>query len=181
MPVKTIEVEKIKFKELAKAIKELNDSGKLENKIITVGKSKDDLIKSFLENVQAIPDDDEGNWTGPEAAAVYYQAITIAEEVAEKPPKAEKAKKEPKAPKEPKVKKEKPLRGKTRVESFCDSINQLKGACTIDELVIATNNDYMASGGKDNAKQTKHLISVMMPVAIRFGKVRVDGNNILPA
>lgn len=104
MAVKTIELAKINFKELAAAIKVLNDSGELKEKINTVGTAKDKLVAAFIDGVQSIPDDKNGDWTGPEAAAVYYQKIVIPEEEAEVPPKAKAEKaKDPKA-KAPKAK-----------------------------------------------------------------------------
>jgi hypothetical protein len=72
---KTIELEKIKFKELAAAIKAINDSGVIENKIMTIGKTKEDLVKTFIDTIQSIPDGEDGSWTGPEAAGEYYNKI----------------------------------------------------------------------------------------------------------
>jgi len=104
MAVKTIELARINFKELAAAIKVLNDSGELKEKINTVGTAKDKLVAAFIDGVQSIPDDKNGDWTGPEAAAAYYQKIVVPEEEAEVPPKEAKAGKAPKAPKAPKAK-----------------------------------------------------------------------------
>lgn len=106
MAVKTIELAKINFKELAAAIKELNDSGKLKERINTVGTSKDKLVKAFIDGVQSIPDDKEGDWMGPEPVAAYYQKITLAEEEALPDPKKEKAVKADEAPKKDKPTKE---------------------------------------------------------------------------
>jgi len=75
MSVRLIEMKKIKFKELAEEIKRLNDSGLLKKEIKTVGKTKEVLVDLFVEAVQSIPDDVDGDWTGPEETAEYYMSL----------------------------------------------------------------------------------------------------------
>jgi hypothetical protein len=65
----------IKFKELAVEMKRLNDSGLIAEKINAVGKTKEELVDLFVKAVQAIPDDENGNWTGPAETAEYYMSI----------------------------------------------------------------------------------------------------------
>lgn len=76
----TIDLKEIKFKELSAAVKALNESGCLEEKILTAGVSKEALVEKFLAAVEGIPDNDKGEWTGPEAAGDYYNRIVITEE-----------------------------------------------------------------------------------------------------
>ena len=153
MGVQIAKMEEIKFKELAGVIKILNDSGKLDNKIPTVSKTKEDLVASFVAAVQAIPDDAEGNWTGPDAAALYYQKITIPEAVAEKAkkdkpaPKA-KAGKEPKAPVEKKD-------VYTRIASIVDTI-KANGNKVTENLAKEADALYVEKSGKNtNEKESK--------------------------
>lgn len=75
----TIDLKEIKFKELSAAVKALNESGCLEEKILTVGVSKEALVEKFLAAIEGIPDNDKGEWTGPEVAGNYYNKIVIAE------------------------------------------------------------------------------------------------------
>lgn len=75
----------------------------------------------------------------------------------------------------------KTTRSKTRTGSFIDVINALKKARTMEQLAEDINNDYIKAGGKDNLKQTTHLIGVMMPCAVGFGKVVVEGDKVKPA
>jgi hypothetical protein len=92
-----VDVKEIKFKELAAAVKVLNDSGLLVKTIATVGVTKEAIVKAFVEGVQSVPDDQDGNWTGPEEVADYYSKIVIPD------PGIETGKKE-KVPKEKKEK-----------------------------------------------------------------------------
>lgn len=186
--VKTIEIEKIKFKELAAAIKVLNDSGKMDPKIPTVAKSKDELVQLFVDGVQAIPDDANGDWTGPAPAAVYYQKITIAEEVSV-PPKAEKAIKEPKALKEKKEKvvkepKEKVPGKKSRLEVTGESLKgQLEDddSIPVSDAVAAADKAYALETGKANEKEAKWAMNVTLSVLKGFGTITVADGIILKA
>uniref|UniRef100_A0A6M3LV04 Uncharacterized protein n=1 Tax=viral metagenome TaxID=1070528 RepID=A0A6M3LV04_9ZZZZ len=94
-----VKMEEIKFKELAAAVKILNDSKLLEKPIATVGTTKEAIVNDFIKAVQLIPDDEDGNWTGPVEVANYYTSILVVP-----PPEETKGKtKEEKAPKVPKV------------------------------------------------------------------------------
>ena len=75
------------------------------------------------------------------------------------------------------VKKEK---SKTRTDSLCDSIKNLKKKTTLDEFAKVLNDDYVKAGGKDNLKQSKHIFNVMSPVLVSFGVITVDGDRISP-
>jgi len=98
----------------------------------------------------------------------------------EKVEKLAKAEKPPKPPKEPKAPKATSSK-KTRTESFIDVVNNLKCQISIDDLAELANNDYVSGGGKDNLKQSKHLVDVMMPCAIGFGKVsKIDPKTVAP-
>jgi hypothetical protein len=99
-----ISMEMIKFKQLSAAVKILNDSKLLPKPIMTVGQTKELIVKAFVDAVQSIPDDKDGNWTGPVEVATYYSEIVVPEPVADEPKaKKEKGEKKAKAPKEPKV------------------------------------------------------------------------------
>ena len=93
-----VDVKTIKFKELSAAVKMLNDSGLLKDPIKTVGVTKETIIKEFVAGVQSVPDDKEGNWTGPVEVANYYGSIVVPD------PKVVEAEKKEKAPKEKKEK-----------------------------------------------------------------------------
>lgn len=110
-----VDANEIKFKELAAAVKALNDSGLLAKSILTVGVNKEAIIKAFVEGVQSIPDDKAGNWTGPEEVADYYSKIVVPDPGKEKDAKAPKEKKE-KAPKEKKEKKPPGEKGQSSVD-----------------------------------------------------------------
>jgi len=121
----------VKFKELAAAVKLLNDSGLLEKPILTVGVSKEVIINEFLKGVLAVPDDKEGNWTGPKEVAEYYEKIVlpdpkVVEEEKKMADKKEKKEKAPKVPKEKKEKKEKAPKEKVKssVEVMKDLLNE---------------------------------------------------------
>lgn len=77
----TIDLKEIKFKELSAAVVALNNSEcfKGKEKIATVGVSKIALVEAFLAAVENVPDNEKGEWTGPEAAGDYYNKIVIAE------------------------------------------------------------------------------------------------------
>lgn len=76
----TIDLKEIKFKELSAAVKALNESGCLEEKILTVGVSKEALVEKFLAAVEGIPDNNKDEWTGPKEAGEYYNKIVVIEE-----------------------------------------------------------------------------------------------------
>lgn len=110
-----VSMELIKFKELAAAVKTLNDSGLVEKQIMTVGQTKESIVKSFVSAVQAIPDDAEGNWTGPVEVAEYYEKIVVKEpQSTDKKDKTTKEKKE----KPTKEKKEKVVKEKKEKEGI---------------------------------------------------------------
>ena len=174
--VKTIEMEKIKFKELALAVKQLNECDLLKSKINTVGKSKEEIVNLFIDGVQSIPDDAEGNWNGPEAAALYYQSIVVPEEVADNPkkekgePKA--AKKKSGAPKAEKAAK------KNRIEATGECLFAClgSGSANVDDVATAANAFYAKEGGKANEKEAKWALNVALSVLKGFGAISVaDG------
>lgn len=141
-----IEMSKIKFKELSEHVKLLNETGLLEKQVPLVGKTKEDIVKLFVAAVQSVPDDDDGNWTGPVKVADYYSKIVVpkasptaeeAEEEAE--PESEEEPEETEA-KPKKEKKEKPVKKEKKEKeekipdgyrfgwkpgSKCDKIHQL--------------------------------------------------------
>lgn len=173
--VKTIEQEKIKFKELALAVKFLNTCDLLKNKINTVGKSKEEIVALFIDGVQSIPDDAEGNWNGPEEAALYYQSIVVPDEVPVKEekktaaPKAEKKKAAPKAEKGAK---------KNRIEATGECLFAClgSGSVSVDDAVVAANTFYSKEGGKGNEKEAKWALNVALSALKGFGVISVaDG------
>ena len=167
--VKTIEIEKIKFKELATAIKVLNESGLLEEKIATVGKSKDELVKLFIGAVQAVPDDAEGNWTGPAAVAEYYQSIVVTDAV-EAP--EEKQKKE-KAPKEKKEKAPKEEKGRLdmTLQAIKDKGNEPFKREDIANIASAA---YEALGGRNNPTEANWKVTVVTKILLYFDVLQED-------
>lgn len=98
-----VKMEEIKFKELAAAVKLLNDSGCLKDdgKVVTVGQTKDKIVADFVKAVQSVSDDAEGNWKGPEAVADYYNKIVQPEPEPEPKAKAKAAEKAKTSAKEP--------------------------------------------------------------------------------
>ena len=78
----TIDLKEIKFKELSAAVVALNNSEcfKGKEKIATVGVSKIALVEAFLAAVENVPDNEKGEWTGPEAAGDYYNKIVVVED-----------------------------------------------------------------------------------------------------
>lgn len=119
---KLIEIGEIKFKELASAINALNESGLIEPKIKTVGKSKEELIKVFVSTVQSIGDDETtGEWKGPVEAGEYYNKIMVDEPAAPETPVQEKKKREKKSNTE---KKEKSPSGSGIIASILEFIKE---------------------------------------------------------
>lgn len=166
MAVKIIKIEDIKFKELSAAIKAINDSGKLPDKIVAVGKSKEDLVNLFIGAVQAIPDAEDGTWTGPDAAAEYYQKITVPDEAPAAPAAGTKkggaAKtKTPSAPKEPKEKK------KGRLFISASILAKAKGE-TVTDLIKAADAEYAKEGGKANEKEAAWAMKTVLAAVEAF-------------
>jgi hypothetical protein len=188
--VKTIEQEKIKFKELAKAIKALNDSDLLETKIATVGKAKEELVKLFIAGVQAVPDDADGNWTGPDEVAAYYMEITVAEEVAEQPvdvktkkaPKAEKEK-APKAAKEkaPKVAKEKAAKPGKAVKNSDLAIERKQKRENFIKMLIEAGKDgiTMVDVKKADWNPTGASFYAPLKAMIADGSAKMEGKKMV--
>ena len=78
----TIDLKEIKFKELSAAVVALNNSEcfKGKEKIATVGVSKIALVEAFLAAVENVPDNEKGEWTGPQVAGNYYNKIVVVED-----------------------------------------------------------------------------------------------------
>lgn len=78
----TIDLKEIKFKELSAAVVALNNSEcfKGKEKIATVGVSKIALVEAFLAAVENVPDNEKGEWTGPQVAGDYYNKIVVVED-----------------------------------------------------------------------------------------------------
>jgi len=74
------------MKELGAAVKVLNDSGLIKEKIKIVGQAKETLVNAFVEAVKGIPGGKDGKKC-PEAVTQFYNLINPPEE---KPVKAEK-------------------------------------------------------------------------------------------
>jgi hypothetical protein len=70
----------------------------------------------------------------------------------------------------------------TRSACICKVMNSVpaKGK-TIDELALLADTAYTKAGGTSNVKQTVHHIKVLIPAAVEWGIITVDGNKILPA
>lgn len=146
----------VKFKELAAAVKLLNDSGLLEKPILTVGVSKEVIIEEFLKGVLSVPDDADGNWTGPKEVAEYYEKIVLPDpKVVEEEKKM--AKKE-KAPKEPKEKKEKvPKAPKEKTKSSTEIMKDLLKQKASDEEILKVFTEKLTK--KDPKKATADFIA----------------------
>ena len=129
-------MESIKFKELAAAVKLLNDSGLVEKPILTIGQTKEMIVKTFVAAVQAIPDDENGDWTGPAEVAEYYEKI-VAKEPDPKKKGGDKMTKE-KAPKEKKekVKKEKVEGQESRPKMLARIATAMGAKVTIEKLLV---------------------------------------------
>ncbi|MDD5053497.1 MAG: hypothetical protein PHO27_12250 [Sulfuricurvum sp.] len=98
MKTKLVDMKEIRFKDLAVEVKRLNDSGILADKIPgLVGKSKEEVVDLFVKAVQSIPDDENGNWTGPKETGTYYMSLLVAEEKKDVPVSKESTSKKPHA------------------------------------------------------------------------------------
>jgi len=165
MGTKLIEMGDIKFKELASEIKRLNDSGLVEQKINAVGKTKEELVDLFVKGVQAIPDDSEGNWTGPDEIAKYY--MTLLAPVAEVKKKAVAVDKQSKKKTtEPKKKDEKDKK-KGRLELAAETIYNANNV-SVEELINMANDQYVANGGSDNVKESGWAIKMAIRVLTSY-------------
>jgi hypothetical protein len=80
----------IKLKQLAAAVKILNDSGLTKEKIKIIGQEKETIVKAFVEAVKAIPGGADGKHC-PEAVSQFYNLIMQRAKV--EPVKVEKIKK----------------------------------------------------------------------------------------
>jgi DNA-binding transcriptional regulator YiaG len=71
----------------------------------------------------------------------------------------------------------------TRMDCACDELKALRAKTgkTIDELAAQLNAAYVEAGGKDNLKQSLHLLRVILPAAENFGIVRREGDTVYPA
>jgi hypothetical protein len=168
--MKTVDMGQIKFKELAVAIKVLNDSGLLAEKIPTVGKSKDKLVDAFILGVQGIPDDPKtGDWTGPVDAAKYYQEIVITDSPATDSSAPVTTKHHDKQKSAPGVTKEK----KSRIDVATEVIAAIKDSVLVSDLVDKVGKGYLSSGGKDNPNDTKAYLKMALTVAEKLGYIQV--------
>lgn len=75
------------FKDLRAAIVALNeakvgDKPLLEKPIKLVGVTKEDILKTFMDTMNAIPDNAEGKFPGPKSALDFYNSILESEEKA---------------------------------------------------------------------------------------------------
>jgi translation initiation factor 1 (eIF-1/SUI1) len=69
-----LKMEEIKMKELAAALKILNDSGLIEKPLKMIGQSKIKLVSAFVAAVKAIPGGGSGK-NCPEKVSDYYNLI----------------------------------------------------------------------------------------------------------
>ena len=65
----------IQFKDLREAVNALNESGLLKDKIRLVGFSKDEILKNYMDAVDAIPDDANGKFPGPIIVRDFYNKM----------------------------------------------------------------------------------------------------------
>lgn len=79
-----MKTEEIKLKELAAAVKILNDSGLIKEKVKIIGQAKEIVVKAFVEAVKAIPVEKR-----PKAVTEFYNLIMPQPEKIDKPAKIE--------------------------------------------------------------------------------------------
>ena len=177
---KVVGIEGFNFNILKETVKKLNESGVLEKPIKVVAVGKDKLVDEFIKGIESVPPDSEQEKAIPtEAIKLYNDYVEVMEnkKIALEN-SGDGTSTEKKTGKKSKAKKEK-NRIKTRTESFIDVVNNLNNSVSLDEFAALINNDYIKAGGKDNLKQSKHLIMILLPCAVGFGKVSVDGNIIV--
>ena len=204
-----MKVKEITKKLLADACDDLNTVMKLDPPIPTDPESKE-IIKATLENdlreaakeliandLVSIPDDPDHLFLQPKTVEVLEAlevVMPVKEEVVKKEvvkekvvkkestkkPKKEKIIDKPKNTVEKRVEKVSKKINKTRTESFVDVVNELIEPTTVGKIAEAINNDYISATGKDNAKQSLHLVKIMMPCAIGFGKVKIANDQVIP-
>lgn len=64
--------------------------------------------------------------------------------------------------------------GTTRMIEVAKAMQSIKGAQSIDAIATLANKSFMKAGGKDNDKQSKNIIKVLLPAAIEWGVVAQD-------
>ena len=173
MSVRLIEMKKIKFKELAEEIKRLNDSGFLKKEIKTVGKTKEVLVDLFVEAVQSIPDDVDGNWTGPEETAEYYMSLleTDAEKIENEWSIKEENIEEKESIKEekPQYKEKRKRKGRWELTGF---VIKNEREISFEDLVEKVDSLY---DGRSNKSSTISAVSTAISVLVGFGVVVYEG------
>ena len=169
MSVRLIEMKKIKFKELAEEIKRLNDSGLLKKEIKTVGKTKEVLVDLFVEAVQSIPDDVDGDWTGPEETAEYYMSLleTDAEKIENEWSIKEENIEEKESIKEekPQYKEKRKRKGRWELTGF---VIKNEREISFEDLVEKV--DFLYDG-RSNKSSTISAVSTAISALVGFGVV----------
>ena len=174
-----VSMEQIKFKELSAAVKVLNESGCLKTAILTVGKTKEDIVNAFVKGVQETPDDENGNWTGPEATAAYYNTIMLPDEPEKKPEAKEKKKKG----EEPEKKKSEAPAKKNRLVVTGEVLTSLleKGPIKQAVFIETANQAYAKESGSVNEKEATWAAKVAISVLSGFGAIKVSEDEISKA
>jgi len=162
-------------------VKVLNDSKLLTKQIATVGQTKDAIVNAFVAGVQSIPDDQDGNWTGPAEVADYYGRIVVPDPPASAPPAAKAKATKPASAKPapaPKPAKAPAEKKKGRIDVAADVLADLQGKKSIPDLVKAVGEGYVAAGGNDNPIDTRTYLKMALTVAERLGVITIDGDDV---
>lgn len=132
----------VNAKELRQEIGKLNAAGILKDKLKTVGVKKPDLVSSFINAIDSIPEDSEEAKKIPDSVILFYNGIVEGEDPS--PEEQEKMKKK-KAPKQ---------RGPSREQVMTDLV--AKGASD-DEIKKEFTQYYATKGVTDEAFIEKRI------------------------
>lgn len=132
----------VNAKELRQEIGKLNAAEVLPAKIKTVGVKKPDLVKSFLDGVDSVPEGSEEEKKLPESVVLFYNMIMEGED----PPPEEQQK--------AKAKKERKPKGPSREQVMTDLLR--KGASE-DEIIKEFTDYYKSKGQEDPAFIEKRI------------------------
>jgi hypothetical protein len=145
---------------LAKVAK-LADVDEDSESVAGMSKGQRKLLTSLIEAAKA-----------GDAIEIKTAGEPTKEEVAEQPKKfAKAAKKSVKNKGEKPAKKQPKQKAPSRMSAACDAIKKLRRRTTIDDVAKMANDIVVSGGGKNNVKQTKHLIQVILPTLVAFDLV----------
>lgn len=185
---------------LMAAAKDMNTTLGLDPEIDTSKKVSDEnLLESIKSNADEITEEefDAKELDSGDGENLKKMTWSVLKELKELPQEEEELKAEPKAEKEGKESKpEKPKKkngkkaakpAKTpeathycRESSICDAVAKMpKEGSSEEELAAAANTIYVKHGGKDNQKQSLHVLKVGLKYLMHMKLVISKGNKII--